>query len=106
MITAPVATWIAFNTLTVVSTMMSRSPNRNVAFGLALGTSALSCALLSSGALHLFLGMELTLWLLQNLVVLLALGVMPPGSDKGEIGRISISSSIRLTAALGIWLWV
>ena len=106
MITAPVVTWIAFNTLTVISTMMSKNPNRNVAFGLALGTAALSCALLSSGALQLFLGMELTLWMLQNLVVILALGVMPPGSDKGEIGKISISSSIRLTAALGIWLWV
>lgn len=106
MITAPVVVWVLFNTLTVVSTLSGSSPSKSVAFGLALGVAALSCALLSSGALHLFLGMEITLWIFQSMVVILALGVRPPGSGNSDLGNITISSSIRLAAALGIWLWV
>ena len=105
-ITAPVALWAAFNTLTGIATLMSRSNTRNVSFGIVLGVAALSCALLSSGALHLFLGMEISLWALQSLVVLLALGLRPPGTDMRDLGGIAISSSLRLALALIVWLWV
>jgi hypothetical protein len=40
------------------------------------------------------------------MVVLLALGVRPPGSSKDDLGSIAVSTTIRLAAALGIWLWV
>jgi hypothetical protein len=106
MITAPIATWIAINTLTVISTLTGGSTNKNVTFGLTLGVAALSCALLSSGAFHLFLGMEITLWLFQFLVVFLALGLRPPGTDQRDLGKIAVSASIRLAAALGVWLWI
>jgi len=106
MITAPEIIWIAFNTLGCATSLSGNKPNKSVTFGLTLGVSALSCALLSSGSLALFLGMEITLWLLQSLVVILAIGVMPPNADKRDVGQIAISSSIRLAAALGIWLWV
>ncbi len=106
MITAPVIVWSIFNVLTGIATLTSKSPNRNVSFGIVLGVAALSCALLASGALHLFLGMEISLWMLQSLIVLLALGLRPPGTDMRDLGSIAISSSLRLVLALGMWLWV
>jgi hypothetical protein len=106
MITAPVAIWVLFNILGCVMALAGGKPTKAITFGLTLGVAALSCALLSSGALHLFLGMEITLWIFQSMVVLLALGVRPPGSSKDDLGSIAVSSSIRLAAALGIWLWV
>ena len=106
MITAPVAIWVLFNTLGCVIALAGDKPTKAITFGLTLGVAALSCALLSSGVLHLFLGMEITLWIFQSMVVLLALGVRPPGSSKDDLGSIAVSSSIRLAAALGIWLWV
>lgn len=106
MISAPEIVWIAFNTLVTVGTLRSDSQNRVTSFGLSLGTSALSCALLSSGLLSLFLGMEITLWIFATLVVLLAIAVKPPGSDGGQIGKLAISSAIRLTIALIVWLWI
>ena len=57
MISTPEIVWIAFNTLVTAGTLNPKNKNRSVSFGLALGTSALSCALLSSGLGHLFLGM-------------------------------------------------
>ena len=106
MITTPVIVWVAFNVLTGIGTLASSSPSRNVSFGIVLGVAALSCALLSSGLLHLFLGMEISLWMLQTLVVILALGLRPPGSGLADLGNIAISSSLRLALALGMWLWV
>ena len=106
MITTPIIVWAAFNVLTGIATLTSKSPNRNVSFGIVLGVAALSCALLSSGLLHLFLGMEISLWALQSLVVLLALGLRPPGTDMRDLGGIAISSSLWLALALGMWLWV
>jgi hypothetical protein len=105
-ITTPVIVWVAFNVLTGIGTLASSSPSRNVSFGIVLGVAALSCSLLASGALHLFLGMEISLWMLQCLVVLLALGLRPPGTDMRDLGSIAISSSLRLVLALGMWLWV
>lgn len=106
MITAPEAVWIAFNSLTTIGTLRPNNQNRSVSFGLALGTGALSCALLSSGLLHLFLGMEITLWIFATLIVLAAVAVKPPGSDGSQIGRLALSSGIRITLALIVWLWV
>ena len=106
MITAPEIAWIAFNAFTTAATLLPGKDNRRVSFGLALGTSALSCALLSSGLLHLFLGMEITLWFFSTLVVLAAIAVKPPGSDGSQIGKLAISSGLRLTLALIVWLWV
>ena len=106
MITAPEIVWIAFNTLVTMATLNPKNKNRAAGFGLALGSSALSCALLSSGLLHLFLGMEIALWALMTLVVMLSLGVRPPGSDMTDVGRLAVSSAIRLSLALIVWLWV
>ena len=106
MITAPEAVWIAFNTLTTIGTLRPNNQNRSVSFGLALGAGALSCALLSSRLLHLFLGMEITLWIFATLIVLAAVAVKPPGSDGSQIGKLALSSGIRLTLALIVWLWV
>ena len=106
MISAPEIVWIVFNALVTVATLNPTNKNRAVGFGLALGTSALSCALLSSGLLHLFLGMEITLWFFSTLVVLAAIAVKPPGSDGSQIGKLAISSGLRLTLALIVWLWV
>jgi hypothetical protein len=106
MISLPVATWIALNTLGCIGALLGDKPNKNVSFGLALGTSMLSCALLSSGALHLFLGMEITLWGLQSFVALLGAAVIPPGAGLKEAGNLAIAASIRLALALIVWLWL
>ena len=106
MISTPEIVWIAFNTLVTAGTLNPKNKNRSVSFGLALGTSALSCALLSSGLGHLFLGMELTLWALITMAVILSLGVRPPGSDMSDVGRLAVSSAIRLAFALIVWLWI
>jgi hypothetical protein len=105
MITAPEVFWIIFNALSTASTLRPGNENRSLSFGLALGSSALSCALLSSGLLHFFLGMEVSLWMLATLVVLLGLAVKPPGDDGVQIGKLALSSGIRLTLALIVWLW-
>lgn len=106
MISTPEIVWIVFNTLATVGTLRPGNQNRSVSFGLALGSSALSCALLSSGLLSLFLGMEITLWILSTLIVLAAVAVKPPGSDGSQIGKLALSSGIRLTLALIVWLWI
>ena len=106
MINLPIVTWIAYNTLSCIGTLLGDKPNKNATFGLALGVSMLSCALLSSGALHLFLGMEITLWVLQSLVALVGLAVLPPGPDSGPAGKLALGASIRLSIALIVWLWV
>ena len=106
MISAPEIAWIVFNALVTVATLNPTNKNRAVGFGLALGTSTLSCALLSSGLLSLFLGMEITLWALMTIVVILSLGVRPPGSDMADVGRLAVSSAIRLSLALIVWLWI
>lgn len=106
MITGPEILWIAFNTLTCASTLRPGNENRKLSFGLALGSSALSCALLSAGLLHLFLGMEITLWIFATLIALIAVAVKPPNSDGSQIGKLALSSGIRLTLALIVWLWV
>ena len=106
MISAPETVWIVYNALCAVGTLSPKNKNRGISFGLALGTSALSCALLSSGLLSLFLGMEITLWALMTIVVILSLGVRPPGSDMADVGRLAVSSAIRLSLALIVWLWI
>lgn len=106
MISAPEIFWISLNTLATVGTLNPKNKNRVISFGLALGTSALSCALLSSGLLSFFLGMEISIWALQALIVVLSLGVRPPGSDMTDVGRLAVASSIRLALALIVWLWV
>lgn len=106
MITMPEVIWIAFNTLVTVGSLRPGSENRAASFGLALGSSALSCALLSSGLHSLFLGMEITLWLFATLLVLVAIGVKPPGGDSSQIGKLALASGIRLTLALIVWLWI
>ena len=106
MISAPEIVWIVFNALVTVATLNPTNKNRAVGFGLALGTSALSCALLSSGLLSFFLGMEITLWALMTIVVILSLVVRPPGSDMADVGRLAVSSAIRLSLALIVWLWI
>lgn len=106
MITAPEIVWIAFNTLTCVGALRPGNENRAISFGLALGSSALSCALLSSGLHPLFLGMEITLWLFATLLVLVAIAVKPPGGDASQIGKLALSSGIRIALALIVWLWI
>jgi hypothetical protein len=43
--------------------------------------------------------------MLATLVVILGLAVKPPGDDGVQIGKLALSSGIRLTLALIVWLW-
>lgn len=106
MISAPETVWIVYNALCAVGTLSPKNKNRGISFGLALGTSALSCALLSSGLLSLFLGMEITLWIFASLIVLAWVAVQPPGADGTQAGRLALSSGFRLALALIVWLWI
>ena len=103
MIPIPVAIWTAYNALTCISAATSKEPSK-VGFAIALGTSALSCGLLSSGAIVQWLGLEITVWIFQMVLVLLALALRPPGTTNGDINTIAISGSIRLTGAMITWL--
>ena len=103
MVTIPVAIWTAYNALTCISSGMKVQENK-VGFALALGTSALSCGLLSGGAHAQWLGMEITLWIFQMIIVLLALGLRPPGATSKDINAIATWASIRLVGATIIWL--
>jgi hypothetical protein len=105
MVTTPEIVWIIFNALTTAATLRPGNENRAISFGLGLGCAALSCALLSSGMHVAFLGMEISLWLLASLVVLLGIAVKPPGDEGLHIGKLALSSGIRLTIALGVWFW-
>ena len=105
MIPIPVAIWTAYNALTCIFAAMKEGDNK-VGFALALGTSALSCGLLSAGAYVSWLGMEITLWIFQTLVVLLALAVRPPGTSNSDVSSVAISASVRLAIAMVVWLCV
>ena len=41
-----------------------------------------------------------------NKIALIAVAVKPPNSDGSQIGKLALSSGIRLTLALIVWLWV
>lgn len=110
MVSIPVALWTAFNALNCISVVTSSDESgkdhRATSFSLALGTAVLSCGLLSAGALSLFLGMEITLWILQMVVVLLALALKPPGATKEAENRLALSATLRLSLAMTAWLCV
>ncbi len=103
MIPIPVAIWTAYNALTCISAATSKEPNK-VGFAIALGTAALSCGLLSAGAITQWLGLEITLWIFQILLALLALVLRPPGATNRDINAIAVWGSIRLAGAMITWL--
>ena len=103
MIPIPVAIWTAYNALVCISAGMKFQENR-VGFALSLGTSALSCGLLSGGAHSQWLAMEITVWIFQILVALLALVLRPPGATTRDINGIAVWGSIRLAGAMITWL--
>jgi hypothetical protein len=105
MIPIPVAIWTAYNALNCIFAAM-KDANGKVGFAISLGTAALSCGLLSAGAHVQFLSMEITLWILQTLVVILSLAVRPPGSANDDIGKLALGASIRLALAMIVWLCV
>jgi hypothetical protein len=103
MIPIPVAIWTAYNALVCISAGMKFQENR-VGFALSLGTSALSCGLLSGGAHSQWLAMEITIWIFQMLLVILALAIRPPGTTNRDISLIANWASIRLVGATITWL--
>jgi hypothetical protein len=103
MIPIPVAIWTACNAYICITSGMRFHENK-VGFALALGTSALSCGLLSGGAHSQWLAMEITVWIFQMLLVLLALGLRPPGTTSRDINSIATWASIRLVGATVTWL--
>lgn len=103
MISIPVIIWTAYNALVCISAGTNFQENK-VGFALCLGTSALSCGLLSGGAHSQWLAMEITVWIFQMLLVLLALGLRPPGTTNRDISLIANWASIRLVGATITWL--
>ena len=103
MISIPVAIWTAYNALVCINSGMRFHENR-VGFALTLGTAALSCGLLSGGAISQWLTMEITIWIFQMILVILALATRPPGATNGDINAIAVWGSIRLTGAMITWL--
>ena len=103
MIPIPIAIWTAYNALTCISAATSKEPSK-VGFAIALGTAALSCGLLSGGAISQWLTMEVTIWIFQMILVILALAIRPPGATNGDINAIAIWGSARLTGAMITWL--
>jgi hypothetical protein len=106
MISIPVAVWTAFNALNCIFAAGKDQGTNKVGFAIALGTAALSCGLLSSGALVAWLGMEITLWILHMILVVLALAVRPPSYNNNDINTIAFGASIRLAIAMIVWLCV
>jgi len=106
MVSAPEIVWFIFNALGVMGSLIG-AKNRGVGFGLTLGTSALSCALLFSGAINLFLGAEIIRWLIFTIIVLLGAAAEATGNDiSAGIERLAVSSGVRFTLALIVWLWI
>lgn len=105
MISFPVAVWTAYNALNCIFAAVKNQETK-VSFAIALGTSALSCGLLSAGAYVSWLGMEITLWILQTLVAILALAVRPPGTANSDVSNLALGAAIRLAIAMIVWLCV
>jgi hypothetical protein len=103
MVTIPVATWTAINALICIASA-SRKESSMVGFAVSLGLAALSCGLLSAGAISSWLGLEITVWILHMGLCVLALGVRPPGSANDDLNQISISASIRLAIAMIVFV--
>jgi hypothetical protein len=103
MIPIPIAIWTAYNALTCIAAAASKEPSK-VGFALTLGTAALSCGLLSSGAITQWVGLEITVWIFQMIIVFLALALRPPGTTNEAINAIAVSGSVRLTGAMITWL--
>jgi len=104
MIPLPIAIWTGFNALNCIFAAMKNEGDSRLGFAIALGTAALSCGLLSAGAIVQWLGMEITLWIFQMILVLLALAVRPPGTSNNDINTIAIGASVRLGGAMIVWL--
>ena len=104
MIPLPVAIWTGYNALNCISAATKNEGESRLGFAIALGTAALSCGLLSAGAIVQWLGMEITLWIFQMVLVFLALAVRPPGTSNTDINTIAIGASIRLAGAMITWL--
>ena len=105
MITIPVAIWTVYNALNCIGAAMKEGESR-ISFALALGVAALSCGLLSAGAYVQFLSMEITLWIFNMGIALIAAAVRPPGIPGSDINRLAVHSAIRLTLAMIVWLCI
>jgi len=103
MIPIPVVIWTLFNATNCVYAA-SRGGSNKIGFALALGISALSCGLLTAGALVAWLGMEITHWVLHIMLAIAAVAVRPPGLVGNDVSGIAISASIRLALAMIVWL--
>jgi hypothetical protein len=101
MISTPVAIWTAFNALVCI---LAAGRDNKIGFSFVLGLSALSCGLLVSGSTIIWLGAEITYWIFQLGIALLALAVSPPNHDNSDVSSIAMSASIRLIIAMIVWL--
>lgn len=103
MIPVPVAIWAALNALNCIASITSKEGTK-IGFALSLGTAALSCGLLSAGAIVPWLGLEIALWIFHIIITVLASAIRPPGGDEKTLNAIAISASVRLSIAMIVWL--
>ena len=106
MISIPMGVWIAYNTIVCISAATGKGKSRPIAFSLALGLAAISCALLSSGMHVAFLGLEISLWFMQMALTILIVGLRPPGQPNGDANALAVGASLRLATALSVWFCI
>jgi hypothetical protein len=104
MIPIPVVIWTAYNAVNCIFAASRPPASNKIGFALALGTSVISCGLLSAGALGVWLGVEIVHWALYIMLAIAAVAVRPPGHDSNDVSLIAISASIRLAGAMIVWL--
>jgi hypothetical protein len=105
MIPLPLALWAGYNLINcIIAASGEKIYDRRIGFSFSLGVSALSCGLLVAGLTGTFLIMELCLWLFQMLVVVIAVGVKPPGTPSENEGQLALSATFRFGGAIVAWL--
>lgn len=99
----PVLVWLGVQALGVILSASGSNGARDLA--VALGVAALSCGLLIGGSPGAFLAFEGVLWLVVTLMGL-AVTVLRRGEGDGKRPEDSIllGASIRLAAAIAVWL--
>lgn len=106
MISIPMGIWIAYNTLVCISAATGKGKSRPIAFSLALGLAAISCALLAGGMQVAFLGLEIGLWFMQMALTILVVGLRPPGEPRADANALAVGASLRLAVALSVWFCI
>ena len=103
----PVITWIAWNGLTLMSSIAKRKEGEvsTLGFTVALGAMILTTALLHARILSGFLLFETVLWLFITFISVILAAVSPPNTPNSS-GSLIVSGTVRMAVAVGVWLWM